>query len=108
MFEKTYLSPARLVNFFALLMLFQGVFEFVRRHTRAWVALLSALGRNSLAVFCVGSITSLIAQIVRFLMGGGIVIDTASVAVGFASLVVTAWFVEWRARSPRFSQPLPS
>ncbi len=43
------------------------------------VDFLSMLGRNSLYVFCVGSILSLAGQIVRFLYRGNIGVDTVVV-----------------------------
>ena len=100
-FDKSYLSPARLVHFLCILLAFQAVFPPVQARLPRLAALLSALGRNSLAVFCAGSIVSLAAQFVRFWSGGGIFVDTLVVLCGFLSLVFTAWFVEWRSRSPR-------
>jgi hypothetical protein len=100
-FDKSYLSPARLLHFLCILIAFQAVFPRVRRHLPRLAETLSALGRNSLAVFCAGSIVSLAAQFVRFRTGGGILIDVIVVCLGFLCLVFTAWFVEWRSRSPR-------
>jgi len=103
-FSKSNLSPGRLFHFLALLLAFQGVYRLVAPYM-PWLAMrFSALGRNSLAVFSMGSILSLAGQLVRFRMGGGILIDCAIMAVGLAGLVFTAWFVEWRSRSPRPSR----
>ena len=54
------------------------------------------LGRNSLYVFCVGSILSLAGQIIRFLYQGNIYIDTAVVICGITIMAFTAWLPEWR------------
>lgn len=99
--DKSYVSPLRLVHFVALVLAFHGLFPLIGRHL-PWLAdQLSALGRNSLAVFSVGSIISLAAQLARFLVGGGTLIDTLVISSGIACLFFTAWFVEWRSRSPR-------
>ena len=101
MFDKSNLSPVRLLHFLALLLAFQTVYDLIAPRI-SWLAQrLSALGPHSLPVFAIGSIVSLAGQIVRFRAGGGFIIDTVIVALGLASLVFTAWFVEWRSRSPR-------
>jgi hypothetical protein len=57
------------------------------------------LGRNSLPVFCVGSLLSLAGQIVRFVYEGYVSVDTVVVIVGVAIMALTAWFAEWRDRT---------
>ena len=103
-YDKTFLTPARLINFLALVITFQGVYERLVPYVPLVVKWLSSLGRNSLAVFCVGSIASLIGQIARYVSGGGILIDLGTVLVGGWLLCFTAWFVEWRSR---FADPSP-
>jgi hypothetical protein len=102
-FDKSYLSPARLVHFLGVLLAFQAVFGLIQPRTRWLTRQLAALGRNSLAVFSVGSVASLGAQLIRFWTGGGIATDVLVVGCGLACLSFTAWFVEWRTRSPRLS-----
>jgi hypothetical protein len=68
------------------------------------MARFSAMGRNSLAVFSMGSIVSLAGQLVRFQAGGGFIVDVLIIVSGVACLVFTAWFVEWRSRSPQPSR----
>jgi hypothetical protein len=46
-----------------------------------------------------GSILSLIGQLVRFQTGGGLLIDMLVAGSGLVGLGFTAWFVEWRTRS---------
>jgi hypothetical protein len=60
---------------------------------------LSLLGRNSLNVFCAGSLLSLAGQIIRFAYGGLIVIDICIVMVGLLAMGLVAWITEWRARA---------
>ncbi len=100
-FDKTYLSPARILHFVCLLLAFQGVFAWVAQ-VSPWLARqASSLGRNSLEVFVVASLASLAAQFIRFVAGGGLIVDTLVVWFGLCVLSFTAWFVEWRSRSPR-------
>ena len=49
------------------------------------------LGRNSLYVFCVGSLLSLAGQIIRFVYRGTIGIDTVVVIFGITIMAFTAW-----------------
>jgi hypothetical protein len=96
--SKTYITPMRLIQFLALIALFSAAYPFILRAVPWLVAFFSMLGRNSLEVFCVGSLLSLLGQIVRFIYQGGIVIDTVVVTIGIALLALTAWLTEWRAR----------
>lgn len=102
-FDKSYLSPARVVHFLALTLAFQGVYDLLVPRIPWAARQLSALGRNSLEVFSVASIASLAAQFVRFVLKGGFIVDLAVLSLGLACLIFTAWFVEWRSRSPRSS-----
>jgi hypothetical protein len=101
LFDKTYLSPLRILHFICLLLAFQGVFARILRLSPWFARQLSALGRNSLEVFVVASLASLGAQFARFVTGGGFIVDTLVVWSGLCLLSFTAWFVEWRSRSPR-------
>lgn len=100
-FDKTYLSPARLIHFLGVLLAFQGVYGRLAPRIGPAVGYLSGLGRNSLAVFSVGSLLSLAGQLVRFWAGGGFFVDLSVVGSGLLALGFTAWFVEWRSRKPR-------
>ena len=103
LFDKTHLSPARLIHVLALAIVFGGLFVYITKWIRSIARLLCALGRNSLAVFAVGSLASLAAQLVHFYFGHSIVVDVAVVSAGIAVMVFAAWFAEWRRRSPRGS-----
>lgn len=95
---KTFLTPMRLIQFLALAAVFSGVFPYIARPLPWLAELLSKLGRNSLNVFCVGSVLSLMGQIFRYLYGGSFAGDTVVVAVGIALLWLTAWVSEWREK----------
>jgi hypothetical protein len=98
MFDKTFLSPARLIHVLALMTLFAGVYKIVTPWFPASARYLSMLGRNSLNVFCVGSVLSLAGQIFRFAIDGGITGDAILIVFGLVFMGLTAWVSEWRDR----------
>jgi hypothetical protein len=106
-FDKTYLSPARLLHFLALVALFGGSFVAIHRFVPRPARFLSMLGRNSLNVFCVGSVLSLMGQLARFTLGGFVVVDVTVLLIGLGLLGFTAWVSELRDRLRR-SSPVPS
>jgi hypothetical protein len=95
---KSFLTPVRLVHFLALVAVFSGAFVVIGPRLPWLAEFLSKLGRNSLNVFCVGSLLSLIGQIVRLLYTQSFIIDTIVVVVGIGLLWCTAWVTEWRDR----------
>lgn len=99
MFDKTFLSPARLLHALALVVLFAGAFGSIRRLLPRPAGYLSLLGRNSLNVFCAASLLSLIGQIIRFAFGGTVATDVVIVTVGISIMGAVAWASEWRERS---------
>jgi len=102
-FDKTYLSPARLLNLVAIVIAFQQVFRILAARVGPVTTLLCALGRNSLAVFCVASLLALVGQIIRFYYEGSFIVDFGIVVCGIGLMGFTAWFVEWRSRSRAWS-----
>ena len=95
-FDKTFATPARLLHFLALAITFAGSFAFVLRVAGPLARFLSMLGRNSLNVFCMGSVLSLCASVTRYALGGGIIVDMPVLICGIACLGATAWLSEWR------------
>jgi hypothetical protein len=105
--DKTYVTPLRLIQFLSLVAVFSLVFPYLRRLAEwsigRWlvappVGLLAMLGRNSLYVFCIGSLLSLLGQVVRFMYRGSVGIDTAVVICGIVIMAITAWLAELRQR----------
>ncbi|MGE3703366.1 MAG: OpgC domain-containing protein, partial [Hyphomicrobiaceae bacterium] len=94
---KTFLTPMRLIQFLALAAAFSAVYPLIVRFAAPLTEFLSKLGRNSLNVFCVGSLLSLTAQIIRYVYAGALVVDTMIVVVGTALLWFTAWISERKA-----------
>jgi hypothetical protein len=95
---KTFETPPRLIQFLALIALCSAFYPYIAKTLPRPVEFLSMLGRNSMQVFCVGSVLSLACQIIRFYFRGGFVVDTVLVASGILLLGTTAWLSEWRAR----------
>ena len=94
--SKTFVTPPRIIQFLALISVVSITYPYIKRFASGLVEFLSMLGRNSLYVFCTGSILSLSGQIVRFLYKGNIYVDTAVVICGIAIMALTAWLPEWR------------
>jgi hypothetical protein len=103
--DKSFLSPARLLEFVGLVLAFHQAYPVIERVLGRLVRPIAQLGRNSLEVFAVGSVLSLLGQLVRATVQPNLALDTFLVGSGIVALVFTAWFSEWRSRSPK--SPLP-
>jgi hypothetical protein len=111
LFSKTFATPPRIIHFLALIAVMSMAYPYIQRYASRLVNFLSMLGRNSLYVFCVGSILSLSGQIIRFFYQGNILIDTAVVICGVSIMALAAWLPEWREdskRTPRDRASAPS
>lgn len=100
LFNKAYLSPARLVTVLAIVIAFCRLYSWLGPRLGPLDEFICSLGRNSLPVFAVGSLLSLVGQFIRFSNGGSFLFDLGLVASGLGLLGMTAWFVEWRDRLP--------
>jgi hypothetical protein len=97
LFDKEYLSPARIVSMLAIAIAFYPAFPLLSRRMGPVVRYCSSLGRNSLAVFCMASLLALGGQIARYLGQPTFLFDTAIVVIGLVVLGVTAWIAEFRS-----------
>jgi hypothetical protein len=88
----------RLIQFLALAAIFSATYALFAPHLPWLAEFFSSLGRNSLNVFCVGSLLSLIGQIVRYLYSGSFLVDSIVIIAGVSLLWLTAWVSEWRER----------
>jgi hypothetical protein len=52
------------------------------------------MGRNSLPIFCAGSLLSVLGWLVLIQTGGGLLIDLAVVGAGIGLLALLAWWIE--------------
>jgi hypothetical protein len=95
---KSFLTPMRLIQFLALAAVFSATYPWFAPWVPWLAEFLSALGRNSLNVFCVASLLSLAGQIARYIYSGSFLVDTIVVVCGIALLWLTAWVSEWRDR----------
>jgi len=98
LFDKTFLSPARLIHSLALTALFVGAFKIINPWIPRFSEFLCLLGRNSLNVFCALSLLSLMGQILRFIFGGHVALDGVIVILGLLLMGLIAWAAEWRER----------
>jgi hypothetical protein len=98
LFDKSFLSPARLIHSLALTALFAGSFKTISIWLPRCSKFLNLLGRNSLNVFCAASLLSLIGQITRFEYGGLIATDAVIIIIGVLVMGMVAWVSEWRQR----------
>ncbi len=105
LFDKTFLSPARLIHNLALTALFAGSFKSISIWLPRCSQFLNLLGRNSLYVFCAASLLSLIGQITRFEYGGVIATDAVIIIIGVVVMGTVAWASEWRERLRTTSAP---
>jgi hypothetical protein len=98
LFDKSFLSPARLIHSLALTALFAGSFKTISIWLPRISKFLNLLGRNSLNVFCAASLLSLIGQISRFEYGGLVATDAVIIIIGVLVMGMVAWISEWRER----------
>ena len=98
MFDKTFLSPARVFHMLCMIALCGGFFTFIQRWLKPVAIFASMMGRNSLNVFCVASILSLAAQFVRYSADAGFGVDLSVFLCGIGGMAATAWISEWRER----------
>jgi hypothetical protein len=105
--DKTFNTPMRVVQFLSLVAVFSIAWPYIVRASQTAVlrlplggiiGLFTMLGRNSLHVFCVGSLLSLSAQVVRLYYRGTLGSDTLVVSLGIIIMAVTAWLAEARSR----------
>jgi hypothetical protein len=105
---KTFATPVRVIQFLALVAVMSIAYPTIRRFAAPLTDFLSMLGRNSLPVFCVGSLLSLSGQIAHFVYKGNIGSDTVVVIVGILTMALTARLAEWRDHStPPGAKPSP-
>ena len=95
---KTFLTPMRVLQFLALAAAFSSAYSVIVKLAPPVVNFLAMLGRNSLHVFCAGSLLSLACQIIRFWLRSGVPVDAILAVVGIVLMGTVAWVAEWRQR----------
>ena len=94
-FDKTNLSMPRLLHVLALVIVVS------RLPMERWIGAqrslqpLVLMGRQSLAVFGVGTVLAIIAQAVRIALGGAVILDMLMIVCGLLVQMAVAWALEW-------------
>ena len=96
---KSFLTPIRLLQFLALVAVFATAFPYIKAAVPWITDKFSLMGRNSLNVFCVASVLSLVGQIVRFVYSGTFIVDTIVLLAGVVLMWVTGWISEWKDKA---------
>lgn len=94
--DKTFASPIRIFQFLVLVTVMSVTFPYIYKVVPPLVAFFCLLGRNSLYVFCMGSLLSLTSQLVRNIYRGSLAGDTVILVVGISLMTLAAWLPEWR------------
>lgn len=99
-FDKSFLTPGRFLHLLGLVALLAGVFYWFEKfpYFQPIASFFSMLGRNSLHVFCAGSILSQAGQVTRFAAPISVMTDLLVVLVGVILMALVAWMNEWRNR----------
>ncbi len=103
--DKTYVALPRLMHVLAL-----GYVVMMSPIGR-WLGMISrdnplaAMGRNSLGVFCCGSLAAMTAAIIRSEWAGGLVLDVLLVATGLALQVALGRHLDRRRKRPVAAMP---
>ena len=99
-FEKTFLTPGRFLHLLGLVALVTGLYVWFDKFKYfQWIgSFFSLLGRNSLHVFCAGSLLSQAGQVTRFAAPISIKTDLLVVLIGVTIMALIAWMNEWRKR----------
>jgi hypothetical protein len=99
-FDKTYVAWPRLLHVLALgyVVMMSPLGQWMKRISPANA--FTAMGRHSLAVFCVSSLFSMTGAIARHELGGGFAVDTLIIATGLVLMALLAWALDARKPSP--------
>lgn len=92
--DKAYCAPPRLIHALCLFAACMGLYDAVFSRFSLLSRYFCLMGRNSLYVFCLGSLLSLCGQLARFFFGGGKPVDAGVLLFGLIGMGVTAWVSE--------------
>lgn len=109
--EKTFATVPRLLHALALLYLGGHVAaRFLRNRHGVVCRSLEVLGRQGLAVFCLGSVLAVAAQTVLFITDAGTALECAIIGAGIILQIGLAWLLTWHSSAPAAAAPaaLPS
>jgi len=105
--EKTVLEPARLVSFFALVILAARWMPAAARMARfAVVRAVARCGRHSLAIFSIGILLAVPGHVLSMEADKSLMLQLAFNIVGVIVLIAAAWLLEWTKEGARSIVPL--
>ncbi|HVZ69498.1 MAG TPA: OpgC domain-containing protein [Rhizomicrobium sp.] len=100
--EKTVLEPARLVSFFALVVLAARWMPDASRLSRfGAVRALARCGRHSLAIFCMGILLAVPGHVLWMEAGQSQILQLVFNLAGMLLLIGAAWLLEWTKERAR-------
>ena len=103
--DKSYLSVPRLLHFLALAYVVAALTVGARWMGSMLARPFLVMGQQALAVFCVGSVLAIMAQVVRFEAGGGVFVDSLLIGCGILAQVLVAEYLAWRKTTARRMLP---
>jgi hypothetical protein len=100
--DKSNLSPWRLLHFLALALVFLRLTpRDWRGLTKPWMTAAIRCGENSLAMYCLGVLLSLIGHVVLVEVSGNIVMQAAISVAGIALMIIAATMLTWETKLDR-------
>jgi hypothetical protein len=113
--DKTNLAPLRLFSFLALaIATLHFVMPEARFLTSRWARPVVLCGQNSLYIFCLGILMSVLGHFVLSEFYAGVLMQITVNVIGIALMFATAFLLQWfkmasrRPRTPSSAQPAPS
>ena len=100
--NKTNLSPLRLVHFLALALVVARCIGKDSTLVRSrWVAPIVRCGRNSLPIFCLGILLSLIGHFLLVEFSGGLLMQSSINLAGVTAMIAMAALLDWYKQAGR-------
>ena len=99
--DKSYLSVPRLLHFLALAYVVAALTVGARWLGSVLARPMIVMGQQALAVFCVGSVLAIMAQVVRFEAEGEVFVDSLLIGCGILAQVLVAEYLAWRKITAR-------
>lgn len=95
-FDKTYLTPLRVLHLLSLVYVLTHIAIKMKWTNVKASNPLALLGKHALPVFAIGSLLSLVGQLIKFQVEPSFVLDTLLVVSGICIQIMLAKWLEWR------------
>ncbi|MFN4088984.1 MAG: OpgC domain-containing protein [Alphaproteobacteria bacterium] len=99
--DKTFLSVPLMLHFLALTHVVAVLTAGSRWLASATARPLVVIGQQALPVFCVGSVLAILAQVIRFEVEGGLLVDSMLIGCGILAQFFLAEYLQWRKTGER-------